>query len=202
MKFLAWLVPPLAMLAACASPERYDPLEAYEEVEATKVIDAPTASAASPEATAAAARGEYLVELLGCGACHTDGALVGAPDLSKPLAGSDIGIAWTNPLENERPGIVYPANITPDPETGIGRWSDAQLAEAIRAGAGRHGTRRILVMPWQGYARLTEDDVAAIVTYLRSVEPVENRVPLPVPVGTKAKAPYVHFGVYRSRGLD
>lgn len=201
MKPFAWLVPLSLVLAACAGRETANPLDDFEEVQATKVLDAPSVSMASPETTAIAARGEYLVELLGCAACHTDGALVGEPDLGKPLAGSRIGIAYTNPLENERPGIVYPSNITPHPETGIGRWSDEQLAEAIRSGQGRHGTRRILVMPWQGYARMTEDDVQAIVTYLRSVVPIENEVPLPVPVGTKAKAPYVHFGVYRSRGL-
>jgi mono/diheme cytochrome c family protein len=200
MKTLAWLVPLSLMLAACANREPYNPMQDFEEVEATKVVDAPSATT-SPEAAAAAARGEYLVELLGCGACHTDGALVGEPDMSKPLAGSNIGIAYTNPLENERPGIVYPSNITPHPDTGIGRWTDEQLTDVIRSGLGRHGRQRILVMPWQGYARMTEDDIAAIVTYLRSVEPIDNEVPLPVPVGTKAKAPYVHFGVYRSRGL-
>ncbi len=201
MNRIAWLTALSLTLAACATNDVQNVLDDFEEVEATKVIDAPTATAASPEHTAAAARGEYLVELLGCGACHTDGALIGEPDMSKPLAGSTIGIAYTNPLENERPGIVYPANITPHPETGIGRWSDEQLAEAIRSGLGRHGRHRILVMPWQGYARMTDDDIQAIVTYLRSIEPVANEVPLPAPVGTEATSPYVHFGVYRSRGL-
>ena len=144
-------------------------------------------------------RGENLVELLGCGACHTNGTFDGAPDLSRPLAGSETGIAWTSPLENEFPGVVYPPNITPDEKTGIGRWSDKQIADAIRAGIGRHGSRRIATMPWQGYAKMTDDDVDAIVAYLKSIKPIDNKVPAPVEPGQKARYPFVYFGVYRSR---
>ncbi len=54
-------------------------------------------------------------------------------------------------------------------------------------------------MPWQGYARMTEEDVNAIVSYLRSIKPIRHRVPASIPPGTRATAPYVHFGVYRSR---
>ena len=56
-------------------------------------------------------------------------------------------------------------------------------------------------MPWQGYARISDEDAWAIVAYLRSLEPVEHEVPVDVPVGSPARAPYVHFGVYRSKDL-
>lgn len=189
------------VLIACAGEAPFGPLENYEEVTAATILDAPAVNleTIAPEYRDAVARGKYLVELLGCGSCHTDGALVGVPKAERALAGSSIGIAYTNPMKNSRPGIVFPPNITPDNKTGIGRWSDQQVAEAIRAGEGRHAGRRILVMPWQGYASISEIDVSAIVAYLRNIDPVDHRVPDDVPMGRRAEDPFVHFGVYRSR---
>lgn len=189
------------LLAACATEQAYDPLADYEEVQAVTILDAPAAAPGryAPIDRDRVARGEYLVELLGCGACHTEGALAGVPDMSLALAGSGIGIAYSNPLGTEFPGVVYPPNITPDDETGIGLWSDQQLANAIRAGIGRHGSRRIATMPWQGYAKLSDDDVEAIVSYLKSLEPVLRQVPADVEPGQRASEPFVYFGVYRSR---
>ena len=54
-------------------------------------------------------------------------------------------------------------------------------------------------MPWQGYARLTDDDVDAIVAYLRSIPAIEHRIPAEVPPGNKTSRPFVYFGVYRNR---
>ena len=88
---------------------------------------------------------------------------------------------------------------TPDIETGIGAWSDQQIGDAIRAGIGRHGNRRISVMPWQGYARISDSDIEAIVAYLRSIEPVKHAVPDEVMPGEEATSPFVYFGVYESR---
>ena len=76
-----------------------------------------------------------------------------------------------------------------------------EIKDAVRTGLGRHGPERILVMPWQGYARITEDDAWSIVAYLRSLEPIEHDVPVNVPVGRSTSETYVHFGVYRSKGL-
>ena len=202
------LLIPLA-LVACATENPgqnraetpYDPLRDYEEVDAATVVDAPEPRAGNfaPERHYQVKRGEYLVELLGCGACHTDGALEGAPQMDRALAGSSIGIAYTNPLGTENPGIVFPSNITPDAETGIGEWSDDQIARAVRIGVGKHMGRRIAVMPWQGYAKMTDEDVNAIVSYLRSISPVRHRVPDEVTPGKKSKHPFVYLGVYRSR---
>jgi mono/diheme cytochrome c family protein len=191
----------LAVLAliACAAP--YDPRDDYETLESTTILEAPEAQAGNfaPANKKQVDHGRYMVELLGCGSCHTEGALEGSPDRERALAGSGVGIAYTNPLEHRYPGVVYPSNITPDTETGIGGMSDSQIASAIRSGVGRHGGRALSVMPWQGYARMSEEDVAAIVAYLRSIAPIRNEVPATVLPGTRAPAPYVHFGVYRDK---
>ncbi|MDH4124909.1 MAG: c-type cytochrome [Gammaproteobacteria bacterium] len=191
----------LFVLASCATDTGIGPLVDYEEVNASTIIDAPspTPGQSAPGNLYVAERGEYLVELLGCGACHTDGALVGEPNFERSLAGSQVGIAWNNPLGDRYPAVVYPPNITPDIETGIGKWSDQQIANAIRAGLGRHGERRIAAMPWQGYATISDSDIVAITAYLRSIEPVAHRVPDEVAPGQRATAPFVYFGVYRSR---
>lgn len=186
-----------SFLAGCVAGE--DPLADYEQVDAVAIFDAPAAVGVAPENRDAVAKGEYLVELLGCGSCHTDGALVGDPDMSRWLAGSRVGVAYSNPMQFDRPGVVFPPNITPDEETGIGRWSRREIADAIRAGSGRHGQGRILVMPWQGYGKLTDNDVLAIVGYLENLEPVRHRLPENVPPGRGTSERYVHFGVYRSR---
>ncbi len=201
MKFYSVFFSSLFAIMACASELPNSPLDDYIEIDATTNLDAPDVDVATvvPENRDVVRRGEYLIELLGCGSCHTDGALVGVPKKGRSLAGSSIGIAYTNPLKTDRPGIVFPPNITPDDDTGIGLWSDRQIMDAIRVGQGRHGTRRILVMPWQSYAAISGDDIWAIIGYLRSVKPVVHRVPEDVPLGSKARDPYVHFGVYRTR---
>jgi len=203
IKRLALLLP--LALASCATDTvtepPYDPLQDYEEVDAVTVLDAPEAVPGkfAPEHLYQVKRGEYLVELLGCGACHTDGALEGVPDFERALAGSSIGIAFSSPLGNARPGIVFPPNLTPDEETGMGLWTDSQIENAIRVGVGRHSGRKIAVMPWQGYTRMAREDVAAIVAYLRSIPEVQHRVPDEVTPGETSDDPFVYFGVYRSR---
>lgn len=200
MRAVALAIITMTVAVSCATERPADPVQGYEEVDAVTIVDAPSPEPGTfaPENRGQVERGEYLVELLGCGSCHTNGALIGDPDMSHPLAGSRTGIAYTSPLDNDRPGVVYPANITPDKETGIGDWSDRQIANAIKAGIGRHGNRRIATMPWQGYAKMSNDDVSAIVSYLRSIKPIKHKVPEAVEPGHRASNPFVYFGVYRS----
>ena len=160
---------------------------------------APDSSRAADVDGARAARGKYLVELLGCGSCHTDGALVGLPDEGKRLAGSHIGIAYSDPLRQPNPGIVYPSNLTPDKNTGLGTWSDEEIMRMITSGMDKHGRRKLPIMPWPAYTRLTDEDARAIIAYLHSLTPVENKVPDNVRPGTRATQPFVYFGVYRKR---
>jgi mono/diheme cytochrome c family protein len=183
---------------ACSGVSTSDPLEDYEELNPVTILDAPEVKPAdvAPANRAAVSRGEYMVELLGCGTCHTNGALIGNPDTENPLSGSDIGIAYESPLQNPNPGVVFAPNITSDIETGIGGWSDEQLVSAIQQGAGRHSSTAGVVMPWPGYAKLSEEDTDAIILYLRSTEPVSHAVPYNVPSGRPTKEPFVYFGVY------
>ena len=201
MKYYGFLTVASLLMGGCATEVPNDLLLDYEKVEATTILDAPSSlpGTYSPQRRAVVARGEYLVELLGCGACHTDGALIGDPNFERSLAGSQIGIAYANPLGDKNPGVIYPSNITPDEKTGIGDWTDEQIANAIRSGIGRHGSRRLAWMPWSGYAKLSDDDTAAIVSYLRTIEAVKHRVPDEVEPGKAASYPFVYFGVYRSK---
>ena len=198
----------LLTVAACSTPGGADskpvaenPLADFEEVAPSSGLELPD-STVDPSASYSEeqlARGKYMVALMGCASCHTDGALMGQPDMSLRLAGSSVGIAYTNPMENSNPGVVYPPNLTPDPETGLGRWDDEQIVRMIRLGIDRHGGRKLPVMPWPNYQKMTESDVLDIVAWLRSLPPIKHKVPNSVAPGQKAPAPYVHFGVYRSK---
>lgn len=184
-------------VASAASPPTVP--EGLQEVTPTTAVLAPEPrpGLVGPQAELVA-HGRYLVELIGCGACHTDGAIVGEPDTRRLLAGSGTGIAYTSPMRDRYPGVVFAPNLTPDPATGLGKWSDEQVAAAIRAGTRQHGSGRLTVMSWPLYRQMSDADVTAIVAYLRAIPPVVHKVPAAVTPGTPTRAPYVHFGVYRS----
>jgi len=138
-------------------------------------------------------RGEYLVGLLSCGSCHTDGQLINDPVSDHYLAGSSVGIAYSS---DELPGIVYPANLTSDKKTGLGTWSAAQIRRNLQSGIDKHGRQQLPIMPWYGYKYLTDADADAITAYLMSLPPISHEVPKEVAPGTPSAAPYVRFGVY------
>ncbi|MEM6775066.1 MAG: cytochrome c [Pseudomonadota bacterium] len=172
-----------------------DPPGDKSTVEASKNLELPGVE----DQNRMAEQGRYLVQLLGCASCHTDGALVGKPDPKLMLAGSSIGIAYTNPMINDFPGALYPPNLTPDVETGLGQWTVKEITTMIRSGKNRHGNQTMSIMPWTSYAQLSDADATAIATYLKSLEPVANRVPERVTPGSPARTPLVHVGLYRSR---
>ncbi|MDX6384776.1 MAG: hypothetical protein QOK48_2349 [Blastocatellia bacterium] len=120
------------------------------------------------------ARGKYLVDaVMGCFACHTeqDWAKPGAP----PVAGREgSGRSWAN---DGRPWLIVP-NITPDKETGAGTWTDDMFARAIREGIGHDGRTLFPIMPYQNYRQLSDEDLASVIVYVRSVPPVRNQLPL------------------------
>lgn len=138
-------------------------------------------------------RGEYLVGLLSCGSCHTDGQLINQPVEGHQLAGSSVGIAYSS---DELPGVVYPANLTSDKTTGLGTWSAAEIRRNLQSGIDKHGRQQLPIMPWPGYKYLTDADANAITAYLMSLPPVSHEVPKAVAPGTLSTAPYVRFGVY------
>ena len=154
---------------------------------------------AATEMTDPATRGAYLVRLMSCSSCHTDGSLMGAPDQRLYLAGSSIGIAWTTPIPVDgvpAPAVVFPPNLTSDRDTGIGRWTDEQLLTFLKTGVDGSGQQHVRVMPFPLFAALTPGDARAIVSFLRTLQPIAHRVPDPVPAGTVSKYPFVQYGVY------
>lgn len=120
------------------------------------------------------ARGRYLVTgLAGCESCHTpkDWKTHGAPGVpGMDLAGQII------PLP-ELPGRVVAPNLTPDSETGSATWTDDQIARSIREGIGHDGRTIFPMMPYQAYRNISDEDVASIVVYLRSIPAVRNPLP-------------------------
>ena len=106
-------------------------------------------------------RGEYLARAGDCVSCHT------APG-GAPFAG---GLRLGTPF-----GYMLAPNITPDPETGIGRWSQADFYRALHDGVNRRGQDMYPTMPYDFYTRVTRADVDAIYAYLRTVKPVRNAV--------------------------
>jgi hypothetical protein len=184
----------VAGLTGCSG---YNPLEDYDARMPTTVHNVSVVASDYPAAMVE--QGRYLAELLACGTCHTDGALVGDIDPARQFAGSRVGIAYSNPFEEKNPGVLYPANITPDRETGIGAWQDEQLVRVIRTGVNAHGERQLPVMPWPGYAKIKDADAKALVAFLRSLKPIRHQVPANVLPGEKAEYPFVHFGAYQSK---
>lgn len=119
--------------------------------------------------------GRYLAVLSDCASCHT------VPGSNQPFAG---GRAIETPFGN----IVAP-NITPDPETGIGSWSDEQFDAAVRKGVARNGSHLYPAMPYNAYTKMSRDDVLAIRAYLNTLVPVRNAVEantLPFPFNIRA----------------
>jgi hypothetical protein len=70
-------------------------------------------------------------------------------------------------------GISISANLTPDPISGLGQWSDAEIEQAIRTGVARDGHKLFPPMPFAAYRNMAADDMAAVIAYLRSLPPVE-----------------------------
>jgi mono/diheme cytochrome c family protein len=123
--------------------------------------------AALPQRTADIANGEKLYHAGGCHSCH--------------LPKSDSGIdsilpAGGTPLPTPI-GKLYPPNITPDPETGIGNWKEHEFVIAMQSGKGRDGYPLIPGFPYTSYAKMSENDVRDIFAYLQTLKPVKNQVP-------------------------
>ncbi len=115
------------------------------------------------------ARGTYLMNsIVACGNCHTPQTPQG------PVAGKEL--AGGTPFR-EGFGTAYAPNITPDPETGIGKWTDNQIITAIREGKRPDGTVIGPPMPIPLYRDISDEDAQAIVAYVRAVPPVANKVP-------------------------
>lgn len=147
-------------------------------------------------------RGRYLVTVGGCNDCHTPlkmGANGPEPDMARMLSGhpesfpiaegtataSDkwlmtaaaSGTAFSGPW-----GVSFAANLTPDENTGLGIWTEDMFMKTVRTGRHMGVSRPILPpMPWPNVGAMTDDDLHAVYAYLRSIQPIHNRVPEPLP---------------------
>ncbi|HEY3875230.1 MAG TPA: diheme cytochrome c-553 [Candidatus Kapabacteria bacterium] len=162
-----------------------------------------TASAATAE------HGKYLVNTIGCNDCHTPWTMTGqgpGPDMTKLLsghpatmpipapallmppwmaAGSMTMTAWSGPW-----GVSFAANLTPDSATGIGAWTQDQFTNTMRTGKDKGTGRAILPpMPWNDLKNLTDADLASIYLYLKTIPPISNQVPAPMPPMAPGTAP-------------
>jgi mono/diheme cytochrome c family protein len=123
---------------------------------------AAAAGAVDPQDFAQIERGHYLTVAGDCAACHT-------------VAGSGHDFAGGRPIETPFGRLIAP-NITPDPETGIGAWTDDEFVNSLTEGTGRGGTRLYPAMPYTYLTKLSRDDALAIRAYLNTVAPVRNAV--------------------------
>jgi len=142
-------------------------------------LGAATARAESP-----VERGRYLVGIMDCTGCHSTGALVGQPDATHFLAGSDVG------FQIPGLGIFYPPNLTPDAQTGLGNWSEQDIATALRTGVRPDGRELAPAMPWRSYASLSDADVQAVAAYLKTLPAVSHAVPPLTGASEEPPAPY------------
>ena len=168
------------------------------------VVAASFARGAEPPASAGEqlARGTYLVTVAGCNDCHTPMKMTTEgpkPDMDRMLSGHPETLVMT-PAPTLPPGpwlmtaavtntafagpwgVSFTANLTPDRETGLGKWTVRNFSETIRTGRHLGRGREILPpMPIPMYKNFTDADLAAIFSYLQSIPAVKNRVPEPRP---------------------
>jgi hypothetical protein len=146
-------------------------------------------------------RGSYLVRAMGCNHCHTPykmGPAGPEPDMTRALTGhpADFDMppapklpdgpwVWlggaTNTAFAGPWGVSFTANLTPDPETGLGRWTEEMFIATMRTGRHQGKGRPLLPpMPFENLGALDDEDIRSVFAYLRSLPPVRNRVPAPI----------------------
>jgi mono/diheme cytochrome c family protein len=176
---------------------------------ALAILCAAPAAAEAPATAEQLARGKYLVTVAGCNDCHTPwhlGPNGPEPDMSRMLSGHPSSIslppspkvespwnmvaaatntAWSGPW-----GVSFTANLTPDRETGLGKWTQRNFIDTIRTGRHMGRGRQILPpMPIPMYKHFTDADLQAIFSYLQAIPAIHNRVPEPLPAETLAGKP-------------
>jgi len=164
-----------------------------------RAVSTPSAKTEVP-APAQVARGAYLVGAMGCHDCHTPwkpGPKGPAPDMSRALSGHPADLVMPAPPKPAGPwvwsgagtntafagpwGVSFTANLTPDLETGLGRWTAETFIATMKTGRHEGKGRPLLPpMPYPSVASLTDDDIRSVFAYLQSLPPIRNRVPAPV----------------------
>ena len=162
---------------------------------------APAAAGVAPVSGDLVGAGRYLVTIMGCNDCHTPykmGKNGPEPDMTRMLSGHPEGLKMPPPPKLEMPwgmvgaatntawagpwGISYTSNLTPDQNTGIGIWTEDMFIRAMRTGKHMGTSRTILPpMPWPWYGKMRDEELKAVFAYLKSIPPIQNRVPDPTP---------------------
>jgi hypothetical protein len=122
------------------------------------------------------ARGSYIFRAVAdCDGCHSqrDFSLVGGPVVASGRASGNVLSEFVIGL----PGVVVAPNLTPDRDTGIGTWTDGEKIRAIREGVDRDGNALFPMMPYQGFRKMSDEDVESVVAFLDSLPPVRNPLP-------------------------
>ncbi len=164
-------------------------LVAAAALSATKKAATTARSKTKPASASAAVvdRGRTLAMQSGCNDCHTPGTLFGAPDFSRQLSGSELG--WNGPW-----GTSYARNLTPDLETGLGYYSEKEIVQALRSGHRLDGKPMLPPMPWQNLTVMSDTDMHALVSFLKSLPPVNHKNVDALPPGTMpTSGAYVSF---------
>jgi mono/diheme cytochrome c family protein len=158
------------------------------------------ATVTSAQHKARIARGAHLVETMGCNDCHTPlkmGPRGPEPDLTRALTGHPADVVMPPPPPPSGPwmwhgaatstafagpwGVSFAANLTPDPETGLGKWTEEMFIATMKTRRHEGKGRPLLPpMPAQILAALDDEEIRSVFAYLQSLAPVKNRVPAPV----------------------
>jgi mono/diheme cytochrome c family protein len=175
-------------------------LTAFSGVVARAVAPGAFATTATPH-SARVERGAYLVRTMGCHDCHTPwklGPRGPEPDMSRALTGHPADIvmppppalppgpwtwmaAATNTAFAGPWGVSFTANLTPDSETGLGKWTEDMFIQTMKTGRHEGKGRPLLPpMPYPVVASLNDEDIKSLFAYLQSLAPVRNRVPQPI----------------------
>lgn len=183
--YLIFVVSCSMLLSGCMSSKKAEEKESYEVSQVQ--------------------RGRQLVAVAGCNDCHTpkiqtpeDMVLdpkrllsghpeeAGIPDIPRGVIDSQDwnGVIYTEELTVWAGpwGVSFAANLTPHPTTGIGNWTADDFIKAMRTG--RHigvGRKLLPPMPWEEFSQFSDEDLTAIFAYLRTLTPIENKVPAPIP---------------------
>ncbi|MEO8503429.1 MAG: cytochrome c [Acidobacteriota bacterium] len=168
---------------------------------AFKPLPYPQKVIATPPVEDKVAYGRYLTSNLGCYSCHSADFKT-LDDLEPEKSAGYFG--GGNPLEDMNGEVVRSANITPDDETGIGKWSEEDLTRALRTGI--RPDKTVLRYPMGLRPELTAEDSSAIYAFLRTVPKIQNRIPAPVrPVvadANEGKQIYLTYGCVGCHGKN